>query len=302
MIKEIQALVEGDTIVIITPAKSIDSKFIDSAVTLFKSWGLKVEVGEYAKGNHYYFSGTDDERVADLQWALNHPKAKAIFCSRGGYGTIKIVEEVDYSMFIENPKWLIGFSDVTVLHNKIHSSFELPSIHGMAALNIDKLNKNSRSFQTLKNCLFGKMESYSFPFGTYNRKGDAKGTLTGGNLAILESLIGTTLDICTDGKILFIEEIGEHAYKVERMLWSLKKAGKFDKLKGLIVGQLTNIEGSEAFYGKPIEEVIYNVVSEFEFPVAFNFPAGHELENESVVLGKTCQLNVSVTESKLTYL
>ena len=293
MIQRISSLVKGDTVLIITPAKSIEAKYIKLAIQLFESWGLQVEVGAHALGQHHYFSGTDSERIADLQWAVNHPTAKAIICARGGYGTIRIVDEVDYSNFLNNPKWMVGFSDVTVLHNKLHADLNLPTIHGLAPLYLDQLETDSETLLTLKKALFGDSLEIDFTPSTLNKKGIVTGTLVGGNLAILESLIGTSLDIDTEGKILFLEDVSEYAYKIDRMFWSLKKSGKLKGLRGLVIGGLTDIKQSEAVFGCAIEIVIQELVSEYDFPVAFNFPAGHQLDNRAIILGYTYQLSVT---------
>lgn len=299
MIQRISPLVKGDTVLIITPAKSIDATYIDMAIALLKSWGLEVEVGARALGQYHYFSGTDEERASDLQWALNHTHAKAIICARGGYGTIRIVDEVDYTYFQENPKWLVGFSDVTILHNKLHAELNLPSIHGLAPLYLDKLENDSETLMTLKAALFGEKLHILFDAFGINRLGTCSGQIVGGNLAILESLIGTNLDINTKGKILFIEDVSEYAYKIDRMLWSLKKSGKLSDLAGLVIGGFTDMKQSETVFGCSIEELILESVSEYGFPVAFNFPGGHQLDNRSIILGYTYNLSVSNSGSEL---
>lgn len=299
MIHAIPYLNKGDTVLIITPAKAIDEKYIHLATDLFTSWGLNVEVGKNALGTNHYFSGTDQERAEDLQWALNHPAAKAIICSRGGYGSIRIVDEVDYSLFIKNPKWLIGFSDVTVFHNKLHGELNFPSIHAFAPLFLDDLSEDSDTVMTLKNALFGNPVEINATSSTGNKLGEAHGVLVGGNLAILESLIGTNLDIDTQGKILFIEEVSEYAYKFDRMLWSLKKAGKLDGLIGLVVGGLTDMKSSNETFGKSIEELVLDITKDYSFPIAFNFPAGHQLDNQALVFGYDYYLIVSSTGSLL---
>ena len=299
MIKTIPYLNAGDTVLIVTPAKAIEAKYIHLAIALLTSWGLNVEVGKNALGIDHYFSGTDEERAVDMQWALNHPFAKAILCARGGYGSIRIVDTLDYSQFSKNPKWLIGFSDVTVFHNKWHQELNYPSIHGLSPLYLDRLADDSESVITLKKALFGNPIEIYAASSNHNKFGSAKGILVGGNLAILESLIGTNLDIDTNGKILFIEEISEYAYKFDRMLWSLKKAGKLDGLKALVVGGLTDMKSSHETFGKSIEDLIREITKEYSFPIAFNFPVGHELDNRSLVLGYDYDLSVSSTGSLL---
>lgn len=290
--QNIQHLKKGDTVLIVTPAKSIDKVYINKAIELFSSWGLNVEVGQNALGAHHYFSGTDKERAADLQWALNHKTAKAIICARGGYGTIRIMDLVDFSQFQKHPKWLVGFSDITILHNYLHH-LQIPSIHGTVPLQFDQLASNSETLITLQKALFGESFEISFNTHSSNKIGETNAQVVGGNLAILESLIGTDLDLDTDGKILFIEEISEYAYKLDRMMWALKKAGKLSKLAGLIVGGLTDIMECQETFGCSPEELILSFVKNESYPIAFNVPAGHQLDNRSIILGKPHQLIVA---------
>lgn len=299
MSKNISPLEKDDLVLIITPAKAIEKKDVDAAVTLFENWGLKVEVGKNALGKHHYFSGTDQERAEDLQWALDHPKAKAIVCARGGYGTIRVVHQVDYSKFSEHPKWIVGFSDITVLHNKMNCDLGLPSLHAIAPLYFDRLDKNSETLMTLKKAMFGESYKIKFVSGISSVKGTAEGGLIGGNLAIFESLIGTNLDIETNGKILFLEDVSEYAYKLDRMLWSLKYSGKLDNLKGLIIGGFTDIKSAEETFGCMVEDLILEVVGDKNYPVAFDFPAGHQLDNRALILGKRHVLQVEGASSFL---
>ncbi|MFT4753290.1 MAG: muramoyltetrapeptide carboxypeptidase [Salibacteraceae bacterium] len=300
VMKKIDPLIEGDTVLIISPAKTIESKYIDLAQSLFQSWGLKVEVAENAMGRHNYFAGKDVDRANDLQWALNHPTAKAIVATRGGYGSIRIVDEVDYSGFIANPKWLIGFSDITVFHNKIHGSFNLPSIHAVAPLYFDQLNETDQAIVTLKGALFGKSVGTTVPTHKCNRLGTGTGVLVGGNLAVFASLVGTSLDISTDNKVLFLEDVSEYAYRIDRMLWSLKKSGKLKKLAGLVIGGLTDIKLSQETFGCSVEELVQDVIGEFDYPVMFNFPAGHQLANQALVLGTEYKIEVNNKWANLT--
>lgn len=296
--QNIPYLKSGDTILIITPAKSIDSVYMDKAIELFSGWGLKVEIGKHALGSYHYFSGTDKERAFDLQWALNHPTAKAIICARGGYGTIRLMDLVDFSVFQQNPKWLVGFSDITILHNRLHR-LQIPSIHGTVPLQFDQLAPHSETLITLQKALFGEPFEINFSSHSSNKNGETIAPVVGGNLAILESLMGTDLDIDTDGKILFIEEVSEYAYKLDRMMWALKKAGKLGNLAGLLVGGLTDIKECQKTFGSTAEELILSFVENEKYPVAFNFPAGHQLDNRSIILGKPYQLLVADSHSVL---
>ncbi len=296
--QNIPYLEKGDTVLIITPAKSIDSNYIEKAIELFNSWGLHVQVGAHAIGSYHYFSGTDKERAEDLQWALNHPTAKAIICARGGYGTIRIIDEVDFSKFNKHPKWMVGFSDITILHSKLNEQLLLPSIHATVPLQFDQLAPESETLSTLKQALFG--EPVITHFSSSNFKiGKVVAPVVGGNLAILESLIGTNLDIDTSGKILFIEEISEYAYKLDRMMWSLKKAGKLKNLAGFLVGGLTDIKECEETFGCTAEELVFSFVENENYPVAFNFPAGHQLDNRALVFGTDYLFEVNATSCRM---
>ena len=290
--KCIPYLQTGDTVVIVTPAKKIEESYITKAIQLLESWGLHVEVGAHALGSHYYFSGTDAERAEDMQWALDHPMAKAIICARGGYGSVRIIEELNYKTFTKNPKWIVGFSDITIFHNYIHSRLHLPSIHGAVPLQFDQLPEDSETLQTLRKALFGIDYTISFTDHPQNRVGNVTAPIVGGNLANLVSVVGTWLDISLDGKILFIEEVSEYAYKLDRMLWTLKKSGKLDKLAGLMVGGLTDIKECEETFGMSPEDLIYSFVKEYEYPVAFGFPAGHQVDNRAIILGASYSVEV----------
>ena len=296
---QIPVLKKGDTIVLVTPAKAIESKYIYLAKALFESWGLLVEIGKYAAGRNNYFSGTDEERLADFQWALDHSKAKAIVTNRGGYGSVRIAPRADFTKFKDNPKWVVGFSDVTVFHNQMHQQFGFPSVHAMAPLYLDKLNEQSPSIISLKKALFGENLEYLISSTAFNRLGEAEGELVGGNLAIVSSLVGTSLDIDTQGKILFLEEISEYAYKLDRMMRTLDLSGKLRGLVGLVIGGLTDIKSSEETFGISSEQIILDVVKDYDFPVLFNFPAGHQLDNRALVLGERHQLLVSSNECSL---
>lgn len=297
--KSIKPLQQGDTILLISPAKAIPLNLVEMAVKEFESWGLTVEVGPNTSGQHHYFSGTDLNRANDLQWALDHPTAKAIISARGGYGSIRIVDEVNFDTFILKPKWFVGFSDITVFHNKLHGTYNLPSIHAVAPLYFDKLSATDEAMVTLKKALFDDVMSTTIESHKCNRVGKCSGLLVGGNLAIVASLIGTSIDIDTSGKILFLEEVSEYAYRFDRMLWSLKKSGKLENLQGLVLGGLTDMKACQETFGCSIEELIQDVTREYDFPVMFNYPAGHQLDNRALIFGKEYILEVSEKEATL---
>lgn len=296
-------LKKGDTVVIISPAGILFNKTaeIEQAKKLLKSWELNVILGENIFNQNNQFAGTDIERTSDFQKALDNKNIKAIWCSRGGYGSVRILDKLDFSTFITHPKWIIGYSDITVFHNQIHNlGFE--SIHGMMGISLDKnlefLEENSIS---LKNAVFGNQLSYTVNTSNYNRLGEVTGQLVGGNLTLLHTMLGSKTSINTSGKILFFEEIGEYAYHIDRMLQSLKRAGYFENCKGIIVGDISNVKKNSTPWGKPMEQLILDVVEEYNFPVLFNFPAGHKEKNLALILGRTVELKVKKDESTLLF-
>ncbi|MDW8301929.1 MAG: LD-carboxypeptidase [Bacteroidia bacterium] len=281
----------GDTVALVAPAKKISADLIENAIHILQSWGLNVQLGKNVQNEYYWFAGTDTERAQDLQEALNSPQAKAIIALRGGYGTSRIIEQLDFSTFIHHPKWVVGFSDITILHAKI-SQFNITSIHGTMPILFDEAN-DPISLQTLRAALFGELSTYTIPSHAQNRKGAAKGKLVGGNLSLLHAAIGTSYDLDTTNKILFIEDIDEYAYHIDRMMIHLKHAGKLDKIVGLIVGYMTNIkESEEKFFGKDAYQIIAEIVSEYSYPVCFGFPAGHEPNNYALYLNREVYLEI----------
>ena len=275
---------------IVSPAKAIAQSKIDNAVQFLSGAGFEVSVSEHASGKFHYFSATDDVRLTEFQSALDDFEIDVILCSRGGYGTVRIIDKLDFSKFEKSPKLILGFSDVTVFHNHIHRNFGLPTVHCSVPLNFE--DNSEEAMNSMVNVLNGKPNEYILPSHRFNRSGTAEAVVVGGNLSILASLIGTNSDIDTAGKILLIEDIGEPVYKIDRMLWSLKKSGKLNKLAGLIVGGMTDMKDSDPPFGKSVEEVIVDIVSEFDYPVCFDFPAGHIDDNRGVVLGRMAKLVV----------
>jgi muramoyltetrapeptide carboxypeptidase len=283
---------------ITAPAKVIDKACIDFAVDFFEKNGFEVSLAKHVLGQHNYFSGTDAERLADFQAALDDDSLDFILCARGGYGSVRIIDDLDFTKFVKRPKLIIGFSDITVFHNHIHTHFNLPTLHASVPLNFQ--SNSAEALQSLVNVLNGKENKYEITPSKYNRAGEAKAVVVGGNLSILYSLIGTNSDLTTDGKILFIEDIGEHIYAIDRILYSLKKSGKLQKLAGLLVGGMTNIKDTEIPFGKNVEEVISEIVAPYNFPVCFNFPAGHVDDNRAIACGKEARL--MVRQNSVTFL
>ncbi|NNC70429.1 MAG: LD-carboxypeptidase, partial [Flavobacteriaceae bacterium] len=264
----------------------------DNAVYLLQDWGLQVRIGKYTFEQDNHFAGTDAQRALDFQEALDDPSIKAIWCARGGYGTVRMIDKVNFTRFEKNPKWIIGFSDVTVLHNEIHN-LGRESIHAMMPSTLDLENEEQKkAVKSLKKALFGEKVTYKTRKSDFNKKGEGKGQLVGGNLSILYSLLGSKSSIKTDGKILFIEDVGEYVYHIDRMMQNLRRNGYFKNCEGLIVGGITNIRENDTDFGKAVEQVILDAVADYDFPVAFNFPAGHQKDNRTLIVGREVALKV----------
>ncbi|TLX70944.1 LD-carboxypeptidase [Labilibacter sediminis] len=291
-------LQKGDTIGIVAPAGRIDQNIIQQACLRIESFGYKTKLAPSIHKHHFNFSATDIERRNDLQAMLDDDSVKAILCTRGGYGTIRIIDDIDFSSFKKNPKWIIGFSDITVLHAAIQK-LGVASIHGPMCKSLLNYTESSLDIDILFSFLTGESPEYIInPYPT-NRLGTAKGTLCGGNLSILHALRGTKLDFDPTGKILFIEDLSEYLYHLDRVMHNLKLGGVLEKLSGLVVGQFTDMHDNEKPFGQNIEEIIFNSVSEYNYPVAFNFPAGHIETNFPLILGDTVELKVSSDETCL---
>ena len=288
-------LQKGDTIAIVAPAGILTNRkdVIDQAKELAESWGLHVVYGKHLFDTAGHFSATDDERAEDFQKAMDNPHIKAIWAGRGGYGTVRILDRLDYTKFIESPKWVIGYSDITALHSHLNT-LGYETIHGMMGTSMgDDAEKIVETLKSFKKSLFGEKLSYSLVSVEENRIGTAKGKLIGGNLSLLASMLGSKSQMNADGKILFIEEVGEYKYSMDRMLQSLKRAGFFEKCKGIIVGDISKIKSNTTKWGSSMEQLILDVIAEYDFPVLFNFPAGHEPDNRSLILGRTIEMNVT---------
>lgn len=289
---------KGDTIGIVAPAGKMDENIIEQACLRIKNLGYKTKIAKYVHQHHFNFSSTDENRKNDLQTMLDDTEIKAILCSRGGYGTIRIIEEVDFSVFKKNPKWVIGFSDITVLHAAINKN-GIASIHGPMCKNFLNYTESSIDIDILFSFLEGESPEYFINAYPTNRAGTSTGILTGGNLSILHALRGTKYDFDPRGKILFIEDLSEYLYHLDRIMYNLKLGGILEKISGLVVGQFTDMKDNEVAFGQTIEEIIYNSVAEYNYPVAFNFPAGHIETNFPLILGDSVQLTVSEKEASL---
>lgn len=269
---------------------------MDDAVRVLQSWGLEVVIGDTLDATYHQFAGDDDLRAKNMQRFIDDDSIKAIVAARGGYGTIRIVDKVDFSRLTQNPKWIVGFSDITVLHSHLHTVYGLQTIHGQMPVNIP--DASSGSLKSLKKALFGEAVTYQFHSHRQNRQGQASAPVIGGNLSLLISLLGSKSDMDYDGKILFLEDVGEYLYAVDRMLYTLKRAGKLTRLAGLMVGGFTELKDNDIPFGFTVADMVMQLVADYHYPVCFDFPAGHLPDNQAIILGKT--LNLQVSEHQVT--
>lgn len=302
-LKQPPYLKAGDTVAIVAPSGILKNREdeIKQAQDLLKRWGLHSVVGKHVFNAENHFAGTDDERCEDLQKAMDDPKISAIWCARGGYGTVRILDKLNFELFNKHPKWLIGYSDITALHSQIHNQ-GVESLHAIMCVSLPKDELEiEASINTFKNALFGAPLTYTLEGSTYNKTGQTSGQLVGGNLTLLHTMLGSDTSINTDGKILFIEEIGEYKYHIDRMLQSLKRAGYFDNCKGVIVGGMSKMRTNTTLWGTSVEQLILDALADYSFPIAFNMPAGHDKDNRALILGRTINLLVSKTNSTIIF-
>jgi muramoyltetrapeptide carboxypeptidase len=287
------------TIGITCPSGYVSAERVAYALTVLEKWGFQTKVGKTVGNEFHYFSGDDTTRAADLQAMLDDPKIDAILMGRGGYGLSRIIDQIDFTTFIQHPKWICGFSDITVLHSHIHAQFGIPTIHSVMCGAFKPETEEEDYILSLHKSLTGEALSYEIAPSDYNRMGEVEAVVVGGNLAMLAHLTGSASEIDTDGKILFIEDIGEHLYHIDRMMLNLKRSGQLSKLKGLLVGSFTDIEDTDRPFGQSLEQIISDKVKEYEFPVAFNFACGHDEVNNTLVLGMPHRLLVEQDASYL---
>jgi muramoyltetrapeptide carboxypeptidase len=292
-------LKKSDRIGIVAPAGNIPGG-LDDAVKLLESWGLEVIIGKSVGSFFHQFAGNDKLRAEDLQNMLDDNSIKAVFAARGGYGTVRIIDQIDFSAFEKNPKWIIGFSDITVLHSHVQALFGIATVHGQMPLTIPDATK--ASLETLRKALFGEDLFYQYTSRYENREGYGEGILTGGNLSILLSVSGSVSEVDYRGKILFIEDVGEYFYSIDRMLRMLKRAGKLKDLNGVIVGSFTALKDKEPGFGFSIQDMVISLTEEYGYPVATDFPAGHIDNNNTLILGKAVTLSVKEKSVILKYI
>lgn len=289
----------GDRIGVVSPAGYITMEDVEPAIRKIEEWGFVVTIGNSIGKRDYTFGGTDQERAADFQKMLDDDTVKAILCARGGYGVVRILDQLDFKKFIQKPKWIIGFSDVTYLHNHINRNFRIATLHSKMCNSFPKdwgraSEVQKQSIESIGNGLKGIKNEYKIAWNKNNKSGIAEGELVGGNLSIIENAAGTVSDLNTVNKILFLEDADEYLYSIDRMLWNLKRTGKLDHLKALIIGgfKIKEDDPGEEFC-RSIEEIVLEKVNDFSYPVCFDFPVGHQKNNLAVICGRSYKLSVN---------
>lgn len=294
-------LKEGDQIGLISPARKISMNEIKAAVRMLQNWGLELVFGHHLFTQENQFAGNDKQRTSDVQSFLDNPEIKAIISTRGGYGSVRIIDNLNFDLFNRFPKWLIGYSDFTVFLSHLNAQLKTESIHGIMPINFPADGRSNIGTESLRKALFGELKSYTFKPTKVIRKAAVTGELIGGNLSILYSLIGSKSEMNFDGKILFIEDLDEYLYHIDRIMMNLKRAGKLKGLVGLIVGDMKEMRDNAIPFGKTAEEIIAEHVEGYKFPVVFGFPAGHSADNRALIFGRKIVLKVDSEESTLTF-
>lgn len=291
-------LKKGDTVGILATARKIDLTTLQPAIKLLESWGLKVVIGKTIGLEQNQLAGADWQRATDFQEMLDNPSIKAIWAAKGGYGTVRIVDRIDFTNFKKRPKWIIGFSDVTVLHSHINN-MNIGTMHALMAISVK--TATPEAIASFKRALFGEKLAYKIPAHSFNKTGSAKGELVGGNLSVLYSIQGSESAVDMKGKILFLEDLDEYLYHIDRMMMNLKRNGSLKDLKGIIIGGMTSMNDNDIPWGHDSLEIIQDIVKDLKIPIIYNFPAGHIKDNRAMIFGKNVTLNVSEKESVLTF-
>ena len=280
----------GDKIGILSTARKISFKELNPAIEILESWGLKVVLGKFLFEEYNQFSGITSQRIADLQNMIDNEDIKAILCARGGYGTVQIIDKIDFSALNRNPKWIIGYSDITVLHSHLNQ-LGFATLHATMPINFSE--NTPESLESFKNAIFGKVNFIQTPPHNFNRIGRVEAEIIGGNLSILYSLLGSISDVNTDHKILFLEDLDEYLYHIDRMMINMKRNEKFQNLKGMVIGGMSDMNDNDIPFGKTAEEIVFEHVKEYDFPICFNFPAGHLDDNRGIRLGVSSVLDIN---------
>jgi muramoyltetrapeptide carboxypeptidase len=286
----------GDKVAIVCTARKITTSEINFAINFLQDWGLKIVLGKTIDLAYHQFAGTDIDRAEDFQNMMDDSSIKAIFCARGGYGTVRIMEHLNFTGFTLHPKWIVGYSDVTILHAHINNYLGIQTLHASMPVNFQ--SNTAASLLSLKESLRGINHAIEIPSNVLNKNGYSEGLLVGGNLSILYSILGTSSGFNPDHKILFIEDLDEYLYHIDRMMMALKRAGKLAKLKGLIVGGMTKMNDNKIPFGKQAEEIIKEHCEEYNYPICFNAPCGHIDDNRALQFGN--KYTLAVSESKVT--
>lgn len=289
----------GDTVALVCTARKFSPEDAKPAIDLLESWGLNVKLGTTIGLDNFQLGGTDTERAADFQAQLDDENVKAIWCARGGYGTVRIIDSLDFTNFKQHPKWIMGFSDVTVLHSQLNIE-RVASLHSIMPFTVPNAPEEVK--ETLQKALFGEAISYTIPSKSYDVNGFASGELVGGNISILYSLLGSKSAIDTKNKILFIEDLDEYLYHIDRMMYNLKRNGYFENVKGIIVGSMTDMHDNEIPFGQNEVQIITEIVKDLSIPIAFQFPAGHQKDNRTLILGQQVAFEVNEKEVKLQFI
>lgn len=301
MIKTPPYLEKGDTIALVCPSGFMAAEKTAECIRVLQDeWGYKVKVGKTVGGHSTtYFSGTDEERLNDFQQMLDDDEVKAVLCARGGYGMTRIIDRIDFKKFKKQPKWIIGYSDITLLHSHVYSNYYISTLHAPMASAFNDAGYINRFVQSVRSALEGKKAKYECEPHKLNRKGEGIGELVGGNLSLLVHAIGTDSDIKTKGRILFLEDIGEYSYAIDRMLRQWQRSGKLKNLAGLVIGGFTDMKDTERPFGKEVYTIIHEVIKEYDYPVCFGFPVSHEKENYALKIGVGYKLKVSKAKAIL---
>lgn len=297
MLRQAPHLKKGDQVVILSTARAIEIDELQYAIELIKSWGLNPILGQTIGARENQFAGSDELRAREFQEMLDNPDIKAIFCARGGYGTVRIMDQLDFTQFTHQPKWIIGYSDITILHAHINNYLGIQTLHATMPVNY-KTNTRA-SLASLKSALFGEKQNYSFDGHAFNQQGKVQGEMIGGNLSILYSILGTKSGFNPDHRILFIEDLDEYLYHVDRMMMALKRAGKLSKLKALVVGGMSDMNDNTIPFGQSAEEIILNHCAEYNYPICFGAPMGHIDNNLSIQCGAEYTLEIQNDGCKL---
>jgi muramoyltetrapeptide carboxypeptidase len=291
-------LTKGDTVGILATARKVDLAPLQPAIALLKSWGLNVVIGKTIGLSDNQLAGADWQRATDFQEMLDNPKIKAIWCAKGGYGTVRMIDRLDFTKFKKKPKWFIGFSDATVMHSQINN-FDIATLHALVGISVGRATP--AAVESFRKALFGEKLSYALPAHKYNHEGKTTGELIGGNLSVLYSIVGSKSEADYKGKIIFIEDLDEYLYHIDRMMMNLERNDYFKNVKGIIIGGMTKMRDNDIPWGHDALDIIQDITKEYKIPICFNFPAGHIQDNRALVMGKQITLDVMPAGTKITF-